>query len=122
MIVYKSVLESSSPTPPTPGTVYGFHIDSTITNPSNAVTYVEDAVGMIPAHMDFTSGVFDYGSWENAFFMPKPCMLKYDGTVDYYLDPNDYTKKIDGTPSDVSDPTYNGNAMMEWGRMVKRYG
>lgn len=36
---------------------------------------------------------FNYGDWENVFFMPKPCMLKYDGTVDYYLDPNDYFLK-----------------------------
>jgi hypothetical protein len=41
-------------------------------------------------------------------------MLKYDGTVDYYLDPNDYSKKIDGTPSDISDSSYNGNVMVEW--------
>ena len=33
---------------------------------------------------------FDYGDWQNSFFMPKPCMLKSDGTVDYYLDENDY--------------------------------
>lgn len=121
MIAYRSVLASGSPTPPTPtGTVYGFHIDSTISDSSNAVTYIEDAVGMTPAHMDFTNDVFDYGSWENAFFMPKPCMLKYDGTVDYYLDPDDYSKKEDGTPSDVSDPTYAGNAMMEWGQNGKK--
>lgn len=118
---YRSVLASGSPTPPTPtGIVYGFHIDSTVADSTNAITYIEDAVGMTPAHMDFTNDVFDYGSWENAFFMPKPCMLKYDGTVDYYLDPDDYTKKADGTPSDVADPTYNGNAMMEWGQNGKK--
>lgn len=38
---------------------------------------------------------FSYGDWENAFFMPRPCMLKYDGTVDYYLDPDDYAHKAD---------------------------
>lgn len=70
--------------------------------------------------MDYINGVFDYGSWKDAFFMPKPCMLKYDGTVDYYLDPNDYTKKEDGTASDVADDTYGGNAMMEWGRDGKK--
>ena len=96
--------------------IYGFHIDSTVSDPSNAVTYLEDAVGMTPAKMDYAHDVFDYGSWENAFFMPRPCMLKYDGTVDYYLDPDDYTKKIDGTPSDVGDANYDGNAMVEWGR------
>ena len=101
-------------------TIYGFHINSNESDPSSAVTYLEDAVGMTPAHMDYANGVFDYGSWENAFFMPKPCMLKYDGTVDYYLDPNDYSKKADGTASDVADDTYGGNAMMEWGQNGKK--
>ena len=26
-------------------------------------------------------------------FMPKPCMLNYDGTVAYYLNPMDYSKR-----------------------------
>lgn len=101
-------------------TVYGFHINSNESDPSDAVTYLADAIGKTPAHMDYTNGVFDYGSWENAFFMPKPCMLKYDGTVDYYLDPDDYSKKTDGTASDVADDTYGSNAMMEWGQNGKK--
>lgn len=101
-------------------TVYGFHIDSSVSDPSEAVTYLEDAVGMTPAYMDFDNDTFNYGSWENAFFMPKPCMLKFDGTVDYYLDPDDYTKKADGTASDIADNTYDGNAMMEWGQNDKK--
>lgn len=92
--------------------IYGFHVNPDESNPADAVTYLEDAVGMTPAAMDSTA--FNYGSWANAFFMPKPCMLKFDGTVDYYLDPNDYSKKADGTASDVADPAYEGNAMMEW--------
>ena len=70
--------------------------------------------------MDFANDVFDWGSWANAFFLPRPCMLKYDGTVDYYLDPEDYAKKADGTASDVANAAYGGNAMMEWGRDGKR--
>lgn len=97
-------------------TLYGFHIDSEESDPMEAVTYLEDAVSMKPAFMNYATGKFDYGSWKDAFFMPRPCMLKYDGTVDYYLDPNDYSKKEDGTASDVADDTYGGNAMMEWGR------
>lgn len=100
--------------------VYGFHIDSTESDPYQCVTYLEDAVNMIPAHMDFANDRFDYGTWENAFFMPRPCMLKYDGTVDYYLDPNDYSKREDGTPSDVSNVNYAGNAMIEWGQNGKK--
>ena len=92
--------------------IYGWHVDPSESDPSAAVTYLADAVGMTPAAMG--AGTFSYGSWEKAFFMPKPCMLKFDGTVDYYLDPNDYTKKADGTSLDVGDLTCGGNAMMEW--------
>lgn len=93
--------------------VYGFHVDPSIQDPSNAVTYLEDAVGMTPASMGSTS--FNSGSWADAFFIPSPCMVRYDGTVDYYLDPSDYSKKADGTASDIADSNYAGNAMMEWG-------
>ena len=103
------------------GVVYGFHIDGSESDPSSKITYLEDAVGMTPAHMDYTTGQFSYGSWEDAFFMPRPCMLKSDGTVDYYLDPDDLTKKADGvTASDVASTSYNGNAMVEWGQNGKK--
>ena len=100
----------------TTGTIYGFHIDSTESDPAECVTYLADAAGMTPAYMDFVNDMFKWGSWRNAFFMPRPCMLKYDGTVDYYLDENDYSKKCDGSPSDIGNTSYGGNAMMEWGR------
>lgn len=92
--------------------IYGYHIDSSEYDSDKAVTYLADAIGMTPAKMGDSE--FDYGSWKNAFFMPKPCMLKYDGTVDYYLNPNDYSKKLDGTASDVSNIDYPGNAMVEF--------
>ena len=100
-------------------TIYGWHVDPDISDSSNAVTYLKDAIGMIPASMG--SSTFNYGSWQNAFFMPKPCMLKSNGKVDYYLDPNDYTKKLDGTASDISNPNYDGNAMMQWPKIWFKY-
>lgn len=102
------------------GVVYGFHVDSSESDPSARVTYLEDAVGMTPAKMDFTSGKFKWGSWRNAFFLPKPCMLKFDGTVDYYLDPDNYDLKESGEASDVANDAYEGNAMMEWGQNGKK--
>lgn len=103
------------------GLIYGFHIDHSEADPDAKVTYLKDAIGMTPAHMDYDSGEFDYGSWEDAFFMPRPCMLTSAGTVGYYLDPDDYTKKEDGvTASDVANTSYGGNAMMEWGRNGKK--
>lgn len=93
---------------------YGFRIDKSISDPSNAVVYTHDAVTMTPAGMDFTNGVFDYGSWENVWFIKnaRPVMLNFDGTEAYDLDPNDYSKKLDGTPSDIADSTKNMNAMI----------
>ena len=93
--------------------VYGFRIDKTNPDPETRVEYLYDAASMTPARMDYTTGTFDYGSWGNAWFITgnKPCALKYDGTIDYYLDPDDYTKKADGTASDVSDSSYAGNFM-----------
>ena len=101
-------------------TLYAFHIDGTESNPASKVTYLEDAKGMTPAGMDYTNGVFSYGSWADAFFMPRPCMVLQEGIVDYYLDPDDYTKKEDGTASDIADTTYAGNAMIEWGQNGKK--
>ena len=100
--------------------VYGIYIDGNNSNPSTRVTYIEDAIGMKPAFMNYETDKFDYGSWGNAWFMPKPCMLKSDGTVAYYLNPMDYSKKIDGTESDISNDSFDGNAMMEWGTGGKK--
>ena len=101
--------------------IYGWHVNPNESDSSAAITYLEDAVGMTPAYMDSANNTFEYGSFANAFFIPKPCMLKSDGTVDYYLDPNDYTKKADGTASDIADPNYDGNAMMEWGMLWYKF-
>ena len=104
---------------PQPYKVYGFHVDPTESDPSACVSYVEDAIGMTPAKMGASE--FSYGTWGTAFFMPKPCMVKYDGTFDYYLDPNDYTKREDGTASDVANANYEGNAMMQWPLIYYKY-
>lgn len=100
----------------TAGVVYGFKIDSENADPKASVTYLENAIDATPAVMDTTNDYFNYGSWDEAFFIPRPCMVKSDGKRDYYLDPNDYSKKLDGTPSDYNNVNYDGNVMVEFGR------
>lgn len=97
--------------------LYAFRINQAESNPAYMISYPTgcDNENYASAHMDFTAGTFDYGDWKDAFFMQvKPCMLKYDGTVDYYLDPNDYSRKIDGGGSDVANINYDGNCMIEF--------
>lgn len=96
--------------------LFGFNLTLATADPSARVTYPSGVAnyGWTPAKMNF-GGVFNYGSWvNNPWFMPKPCMLRSNGTVAYYLNPNDYTKKADGTASDVANTSFDGNAMMEW--------
>lgn len=89
--------------------IYTLRIDTSNSNPSTSCVYLDDCEGFTPAYMDYVGGAFDYGSWEDAFFMPRPCMVASDGAIDYFLDPDDYTKKADGTASDIADTTYDGN-------------
>lgn len=101
-------------------TVYGIYVDQSDSVESTCVHQVAncDNAGFTPLKINFTSNVenntLSWGSWQDSFIMPKPCMLKHDGTVAYYLDPDDYTKKADGSASDVSNTSFDGEAMMEW--------
>lgn len=110
--------------------VFGYDLDIADPNPATRVHYPDDVdnANFVPAKLkqltlnknDFG---FDYGGWSfepGEKFMPRPCMLTYDGVVDHYLDPNDYTKKIDGTASSVADTSFNGNAMMEWPKIYTK--
>lgn len=97
-------------------TLYGFKLDQNESDPASMITYLPDCDNSQykSAFMNYTTDTFDYGDWGDAWFIKnlKPCMLKYDGTVDYELDKNDYTKKADGTASDVANTAYGGNAMI----------
>lgn len=106
--------------------LFGYDLDMTDPDPDTRVTYPSDVdnANFAPAYMNFSANTFDYGDWPStpgSYFIPKPCMLKFDGTVDYYLNPDDYTKKDDGvTASDVTNTSYEGNAMVEWPKIYTK--
>lgn len=101
--------------------LYGFKMSKD----GSVIEYIEDNKNYTPCSSgcknDYANSTTKYftlnlGSWANAFFMKgiKPCMLRYDGTVDYYLNPNDYTKKENGSASDIANSSYAGNVMVEF--------
>lgn len=90
--------------------IYGIDIDESNSNPYTSVTYTNDAIGKTPM-VSLGVGV-DTGDWENVFPFNKirPCVLS-NGVVKYYLDPNDYNKKADGTAAVITGA--HGNVMVE---------
>lgn len=105
--------------------LYGYDLVTATPEPAARVSYPSDVdnAGFTPAAMNFTSGVFNYGSWPNTpgeKFMPQPCMLTFAGVVDHYLNPNDYTEKTNGDASKVADISFGGNAMMEWPKIYTK--
>lgn len=99
--------------------LYGFKIDQRNSDGIIRISYLEDNEKYNPVSLNKTTGVMDYKDWGSSFILEgvKPCMLKYDGTVDYYLDLNDYTKKKNGGDSDNSDINYSGNTMVEFSKI-----
>ena len=105
--------------------LFGYDLVVGTNNANTRVTYPSnvDNVNYTAAKMNYSSGKFDYGSWPSTVgekFMPKPCMLSYDGVVKEYLNQDDYTKKTDGTASSVANTAFLGNAMMEWGKIYTK--
>lgn len=107
--------------------MYGFDIDTLNPDPSTRVSYPDDVDNTYfnPAYMDYDTSIFNYGDWNmtpGTEFMPRPCVINNEGQVLYYLNPNDYTKKEDGTDADIySFDLQNGSkiissisVMMEW--------
>lgn len=106
-------------------TLFAFH-DTQEAHTENSITYpagYSNSEWEDYFYTDLTTGEPHYGDWSNniaKFLFPKSCMLKYDGMVDYYLNEDDESKKLDGTASDYNNFSYNGNAMMEWGQNGKK--
>lgn len=83
----------------------------------------------LDSYMKYSADTFVYGDWEDAPFLQKdrlaPCMVYNgdsvnNGQVAYFLNENDYTKKEDGTASDIANTAQPLNAMMRFKLMYCR--
>lgn len=81
---------------------FGVSINLGNSNPESAVTYTDDAIGM-------TAGS---SAWDSMpiFKDIKPCMFK-NGAVQYYLNPNNFAQKADGSAAVINGN--DGDVMIE---------
>ena len=103
---------------------FGFVEHMNILSPSNRIEYTCRNKNYTAMSINLTEHTTNYGSW---FEFPslvenKPYMVKPTGEADYQLNPDDYTKKLDGSPSDVENTAYNGGAFSKFPKVyVKRW-
>lgn len=82
---------------------YGVSIDLSNSNPETAVTYTDDAVGMIAGSPDWYK--------MSIFNKIKPCLFK-NGAVVGYLNPDNFAQFADGSAADISSGD-SGDVMIE---------
>ena len=102
-----------------PQFIYGIKIDPV----TNSVTYTDDAVGFAPLSVNQSTGVCNYGSWKNIIentLGVRPCLVKKDGTVLSYLNPNDYSKTVDGNIADIESGEF-GQVMISFNHVYYKF-
>ena len=106
-----------------PQFIYGIKIDPTNPDPNSAVEYTDDAAGFIPLKVDQSTGVCNYGSWKNIIdniFGIAPCLVRRDGTIVSYLNPDDYSKTVNGNTIDIESGTL-GQVMIRFKHLYYRF-
>lgn len=92
--------------------VYGFIEHDAILSPSGGrIEYIGANKDYEPITVTMGGG-YSLKSWADFPLLKanKPYMVHEDGTPDYRLKEDDYTKKEDGTASDIANTNYNGGA------------
>lgn len=96
--------------------LFGFTINQNESNPSKMITYIEDNKNYTSAYMDFDADEFNYGDWKDVWFIKnlKPCMLNYNGTIDYELNKEAYSFSKDNVyvGNYITNKSYAGNVMV----------
>ena len=102
--------------------IYGFIEHMDVLSPTARIEYIGQNKDFTPISLNKDTGTMTLNSWADfpIIVANKPWMVRADGTPDYRLDENDYTKKEDGTASDVSNTSYNGGAFSWLAKIYKQ--
>lgn len=103
--------------------VFGVMVKKNESDPYKRVIYTDDSVFMKPISTNLNDGRADLNMWQDTWIFKKiyPVMLKTNGEIDYRLDGSDLTKKLNGTQSDISNDSYDGNAMVRIEKFYSKF-
>lgn len=93
-------------------TVFGIRVTKGESDPIKRITPLEDLVGLTPVTVNQSTGVVDYGDMQDTFLfkaLNHVVALSIDGQTELELDPNDYSKLIDGETAPNFSVTSNYN-------------
>ena len=101
---------------------YGFIEHMDVLAPGSRIEYIGANKTFDPISIDKSAHTYDLGEWANFEWLEKnkPYMVHSNGVADYALNPKDYTKKADGTASDVANASYDGGAFAWAQKIYKR--
>lgn len=104
-----------------PSSYFGFIEHNSIKSPSQRIEYIGRNAKYTPIKVTMGGG-FSLNGWEGFPLLKanKPYMVHSNGMPDYRLNENDYTKKEDGTASDVANTSYDGGAFSWIMKIYKR--
>lgn len=98
--------------------IWGFSQNFLDKNPETTLTYTDENESYSPMERR-DDGSMNEQEWGDFPLILEnlPYMVKKDGTADYQLNPDNYSQKVDGTPSDVANGNYAGGAF-SWMKKV----
>lgn len=107
------------------GDIFGFieyiDVDEHLA-PSVRIEYTDANKDYTPISINKTTGEYDLHDWNGFAWLTdnKPYMVKKNGTPDYRLDESNYSKKLDGTASDIANQSYAGGGF-SWSDVLYKY-
>lgn len=103
--------------------IFGFIEHCDTLDPATRIEYIGANKNFSAIAIDKSTGAFSLNDWESFPWLVdnKPWMVNRDGTGDYPLNENDYTKKLDGSASDVANTSYAGAGAFSWARKIYKH-
>lgn len=114
---YTIDIQSRAEATPVDQKIYGIKISKNNSNPKSAVTYADDAIGMQP--VSITNGEVDWGSWRGFVDEIVKITAFKDKKVNYYIDKDDWAKKLGGGSSNLTGT--DGDIMTEYEKIYWRW-